>query len=125
LFLITACAMSNGFRVGKVVLEGQNIAHICSPEAVDRLIVITDHRHVAMLRAEDLHELVLRLVRVLILIDEQMQKTVLVILANGVGFTKQRHRAQQEVVEVERRRTVQLALIRPVNARDLLLHGVG
>ena len=55
-----------------------------------------------MLRAKDLDQLVLRLVGVLVLVDEEVQEAVLVVLADGVGLAQQRDRAQQQVVEVER-----------------------
>src|ERR1039458_6886716 len=77
-----------------------------------------------MFPTENLDQLVLRLVRVLVLINEQMQELVLVILADRVGLAKQRDCAQQQIVKVQRRRGIELTLVCPVDARDLLVHRV-
>ena len=71
--------------------------------------------------ASSLHKFVLRLVRVLVLINEQMQESILVVLTHRFDVAKQEERAQQQVVEVERRSLVQLAFVRVVDTRDLLL----
>ena len=114
----------NGFRIREVTLEGENVAHVCASKAVDTLVIIADHRDVAMFRPEDLHQLVLRLVGVLVLVDEEVQETVLVVLTDRVGLAKQGDRAQQQVIEIQRGRGVELAFVRPVDACDLLIHGV-
>ena len=89
-------------RIREVVFEGEDVAHVCAPEAVHGLVVVAHNRHVAMLCAEDLDELVLRLVGVLVLVDEQVKESILVVLTNRVRLAKQRHGAEQQVVEIQR-----------------------
>ena len=110
-------------RVGEVVLEVEDVAHVGAAEAVDRLRVVADDREVAMpdracvggpiarsrgaLRLapaadQQLQEPVLRVVGVLVLVDEHVAEGVRVALADLLEQLEQVDRAEQQVVEVHR-----------------------
>ena len=66
------------------------------------------------------HEFILRPVRVLIFVDQQILKTVVVILANVRRRFQQPHRLEQQVIEVERVRLAQLLPVLLIQMRNLL-----
>ena len=68
--------------VGEVVLEVEDVADVGAAEGVDRLLVVADHRQVAVLLGQDLQPAVLRAVRVLVLVHEHVLEVVLVALAH-------------------------------------------
>ena len=70
-------------------------------EAVDRLVVVADHGHVAVRRREQLDEPVLRGVGVLVLVDEQRAEAMRQPLAD-LGELEQPDGPRDQVVEVER-----------------------
>src|SRR6266853_1848959 len=56
--------------VGVVLAEIEDIAHVRAAEAIDRLVVVADHHHVAVLLREQVHQDVLGAVGVLVLVYE-------------------------------------------------------
>ena len=67
-----SCAPSTIARWRGVALaEGEDVARLGAAEAVDRLVVVADHGHVAVGAGEQVHERGLRLVGVLHLVDDQ------------------------------------------------------
>ena len=58
--------------LGEVVLERQDVPDVGAPPAVDRLVVVADDRDRAVLLGKHLDELVLRVVGVLVLVDEDV-----------------------------------------------------
>ena len=107
--------------VGEVVVELEDVRDVRSAEAVNRLIIVTDDREVAVLRAEQLQPAVLRGVRVLVLVDEDPAERVRVAVAHLLEELEQVDRAEQQVVEVHRVRAVELALVALVDVGDRLL----
>ena len=59
-------------RAGEVVLELRDVADVRAAEGIDRLVRVSDGEHVPVLRCEELQEAVLGLVRVLVLVDEDV-----------------------------------------------------
>ena len=130
-------------RVGEVVLEVEDVADVGAAEAVDRLRVVADDREVAVpdragvgrtvarLRAaalrrapaadEQLQQPVLRVVGVLVLVDEHVAEGVAVALADLLEQLQQVDGAEQQVVEVHRVHAVQVALVDVVDVGDHLL----
>ena len=74
-----------------------------------------------MARREDLRELVLRAIRVLILVDEDVLEPALVLLADVLIFLEQRHRDHQQVVEIKRVVVAQLLLVDFIDVGDFFL----
>ncbi len=89
-------------RPGEVLLEAEDVAYVRAPPAVDRLVRVTRRVEVPVLLREELGELVLGVVRVLVLIDEDVAEAVLEGLARVVMIADELDRLRQEVVEVER-----------------------
>ena len=87
--------------VGKVLVEVEDVPNVGAAPAVDRLIVVADDAHVAVAAAEQLDQLVLRAIRVLILVDEDVPKA-LTILRELVGMVLQHpHGQHEQIVEVD------------------------
>ena len=59
-------------RLGEHLLEPHDVAKVGPAELVDRLIRVSHHEHVAVLFGEHAHELPLRDVRVLELVDQHL-----------------------------------------------------
>jgi hypothetical protein len=90
-------------RSGMVALEVEDVPDLGAAKPVDRLVLVTDHADVVVDRRQRLHQQVLRPVRVLVLVDEQMGAAARVALARlggGVGG-EQRQCLEQDVVEVD------------------------
>ena len=95
----------------EVVVEAEDLPDVGAAPAVDRLVVVAHHAHVAVLAADEPHDLVLRVVRVLVLVDQHVAVALAVVLAHRVVVAQQAHRLQQQVVEVERARARQELLV--------------
>ena len=110
-----------------VVLEVQDISNVRSAEHVDRLIFIaTTHRRAPGPRRprparQQLQHPVLRVVRVLVLVDEDVAEGGLVALADLGEQLEHVDRAEEQVVEVHRVGAVDLALVQLVDVGDRLL----
>ena len=107
--------------VGEVVLEVEDVADVGAAEAVDRLVVVADHRDVAVLLGEQLQPAVLGAVGVLVLVDQHVAERAAVALAHLVEQLEQVHAAEQQVVEVHRVGGVQARLVEVVDVGGGLL----
>ena len=88
-------------RFGKVALEVEDVADVGGAPRVDRLVGVADDADVAVLAGEQPRELVLGDVRVLELVDQDVQEALLVLLAHVVVVAEQLDRLHDHVVEVE------------------------
>ena len=93
---------ANNFHFGKVALELQNVADVGSAPRVDRLIFVTNHTDVVVLASEQLHQLVLRTVSVLVLVDQDVLVTLVITAAHFGRTLEQSHGLEQQIVKVER-----------------------
>ncbi len=117
-----------GVRV--VLLEGQDVADRRAAEGVDRLVGVTDDAQLGRWHAEgrlaardqlaDQH--VLRVVGVLVLVDQHVPEPAPVVLGDVGERLQQVHGGHDQVVEVERVGLVQPALVEPVGLGQGLLH---
>ena len=104
-----------------VLAEVEDVADIGAAEAIDRLVVVSDHRHIAMLRGEQVHQHVLRPVGVLVLVDKDMAKAVAPLGQRlGVCLVKL-DELHDQVVEVEAAGQPQHLLIGLVDAAQDLV----
>jgi hypothetical protein len=109
-------------RVREVVLEVEDVADVGPAEAVDRLVRIAHHEQVAVrLAGQQLQQAVLRVVRVLVLVDEDVAEGRAVAGADLGEELQHVHRAAEQVVEVHRVRAVQALLVEVVDVGDGLL----
>ena len=107
--------------VGEVVLEVEDVADVGAAEAVDRLRVVADDGEVAPLARQQRQPAVLRVVGVLVLVDQHVAEGLLVALAHLGEQLEHVDRAHQQVVEVHRVEAHQLALVELVGVGDRLL----
>jgi len=88
-------------RVGVVLAETHHIAIVRPAPTVDALVLVTDDKDVAALLGQMPDDLILRAVRVLELIHQQMRVALLVPAAH-VGVLAQQHLApDQEIIEIQ------------------------
>ena len=108
-------------RPGEVLLELEDVADVRGPEAVDRLILVPDGADVPVLAAQELQESVLRVVRVLVLVDEDVAERLAPALERLGEALEDLHGEHEHVVEVDGVRGVEAALVQLVGLRDRLI----
>ena len=86
----------------EVAREAEDLADVGAAPAVDRLVVVAHHAHVAVPARDLAHDLVLRVVGVLVLVDQHVAVALAVVRAHLGVLAQQAHRLEQQVVEVER-----------------------
>ena len=79
--------------VGVVALELEDVADVGAAPGVDRLVVVADHGEVAVLAGEQVGEAVLGVVRVLVLVDQDVAEGALVVAQALGDLLEQLHRA--------------------------------
>ena len=110
---------------GEVLLEGEDVADRRTAERVDRLVGVADHHQLGrrrgravvvrvVLAAELADQRVLRVVGVLVLVDEHVAEAAAVVLTDFGEGLQQVDRGHQQVVEVQRVRLGQPLLVDPV-----------
>ena len=92
---------ANDFGLRKIFFELEDVANVGSAPRVDRLIFIANGADVVACAREHQHELVLRTVRVLIFVDQDVLKAAVVILAHRRGRLQQTNGVEQQVIEIE------------------------
>ena len=88
--------------VREVVLEVEDVADVRAAPGVDRLVGVADDTDIAVTRGPLLGEDVLGDVRVLELVDMDVQIAVGVLFEAILALVEQLHGLEQDVVEVER-----------------------
>ena len=112
-------------HVGERPLELQDVADVRAAPAVDRLVRVADDADVAVRLAQQLDDLVLRVVGVLELVDEDVREPRLVGGAHIVVGLQQVGRDHQQVVEVHGVGRVQPVLVLRVDVGDALAERIG
>ncbi len=92
--IILLQANDAGFR--KILLELQDVANVRAAPGVDALVLIADGADVVLAAGEHSHQLILRAVRVLILVDQEVTKAAVVALARLGGRLQHAHRVEQQ-----------------------------
>ncbi len=116
---------ADGFGVGEILLELEDVADVGAAPGVDALVLVAHHADVLVLAAEQLHQLVLGAVGVLVFVDEEIAVAAVVTLAHFGRDLEQPHGLEQEVVEVEGVGLPQLLAVALEDVRDLLADRVG
>ena len=93
------------------MLEIQDVPDVGAAPAIDRLIFVAHHADIAVLFGQQPHQVVLRAVGVLILVDHHVAEPPVVRLARGLVMLQQAHRFQQQVVEIQRVGVAQRLLV--------------
>ena len=86
-------------RTGKGAFEVEDVADIGAAPPVDGLIVVTDDHHVAIATAHELHEAKLRGVRILVLVNEHVLETTLIVRPQCFILLERAYGQDQQVVE--------------------------
>ena len=107
--------------LGEVALELQDVADVGATEGVDRLVGIADRADVVMVLGEELQQAVLRVIRVLVLVDEDVPEGVLPVLSSIREVLQDLHGQHQHVVEVDGVRGGELALVQLVRLGNRLV----
>ena len=106
---------------GVVARELAQILGVGAAPRVDRLVVVADRGERAALAGERLQQAVLRVVRVLVFVDEEIADALAPRAAQlGVRF-EQRHRQANKIVEVDRVERGEPTLVLRVQLGDLQL----
>ena len=108
-------------RAREVALELEDVPDVGAAERVDRLVGIADREDVVVLRGEQLQEPVLRVVRVLVLVDEDVAERLLPFLLRLGEALEHVDREVEHVVEVDGVRGEELALVQLVDVGDRLV----
>ena len=114
-------ARARSVRAGEVALELEDVADVGAAEAVDRLVRVADHEDVAVLLGEELEQAVLGVVRVLVLVDEDVAERLLPLLARLREALEDVDREQEQVVEVDGVRGEEALLVEVVDLGDGLV----
>ncbi len=72
---------ADDLRVGKVLFEFEDVADVGAAPGIDALVLVAYGADVLVLTGEELHQLVLRAIGVLVLVDEQVTIAALVAFA--------------------------------------------
>ncbi len=104
-------------RRREILLEVQDVPHVGAAPTVDRLVIVAHDLHVPVLAAQEFHQLVLRPVRVLVFIHEQIAELravrgepLRVLLQDAYG-------QHEQVIEIGGVRFAQRAVEQFVHAR--------
>ncbi len=108
-------------RVGEVALELHDVADVGAAEGVDRLVRIAHGANVPVLFGQELEEPVLRVVRVLVLVDQDVPEGLLPVLARLREVLEHLDGEVEHVVEVDRVRLDEALLVPLVHVGDGLV----
>mgnify|MGYP001628042608 CR=1 FL=1 len=110
--------------VRELLAEVEDVAPVGASPAVDALVVVADHGHLAVLRGDGPHQPVLHVVGVLELVDEQVPEAPTELDPEALLGLDREHQAVDEVREVERVGLRHALLVLGVDALDLLVEDV-
>lgn len=111
-------------RARKMLRELEDVADVRAAPRIDALVIVADHAEVAAFADQHLDDRELRGVRVLILVDQQIAVTVLVVRQHIGKIAEQLVHQKQHIVEIERILQLEKLLIVLVNRRARLFEAV-
>ena len=85
---------------GKVVLEAQDVADLRAAPAIDRLVVVADATDVAFALGQKAQPQVLRDVGILILVDQDVAETALIVGKHVLVLCEELEAKQEEIAEI-------------------------
>ena len=103
------------------MLKIQNIADIRSTKLVDRLVIISHHAQIPILSGKQSYKLELHCIRILILIDHNIAKPLLIILQHIRLRLQKLNRLHQQIIKIQCIIRLQLCLILTVYFCNLQL----
>ena len=109
-------------RPRKLRLKVQDIIDIGPAKFIDRLVIIPHHTEIFILSCKQRDEPELRRIRVLILIDHNIAKALLILHEHLGAVLKELHRLHDEIIKIQCVVSAKIILIAEIALRDLLLH---
>ena len=101
----------------EIAQEPLHVLDLGAAPAVDRLVVVADHEHVAVVAGEHAHEGVLDGVGVLEFVDQELAEAVAVVRQQRRVVAQQLVRAQQQLGEIDQAGAVAALLVGRVQLR--------
>ena len=112
---------ADGLRAREVLQEALHVLHFRAAPAVDGLVVVADHEHVAAVACQQAHEAVLDGVGVLEFVDQDLAETRAVMVEQRRVVAQHFMRAQQQLGEIDQAGAVAALLVQRIGAAQ----GVG
>jgi hypothetical protein len=109
---------------GEISFEFENVSEVGAAPTVDRLVVVADHADVSVAGSQGLHHQVLRTVRVLVLVDQDVAKAVAIAREQCRIAFEQLEYAENQVAEIHRAQLPQALLVALVDLGRLLAERV-
>ena len=107
-------------RARKVGLELEDVRNRRAAELVDGLVVVADHREVVERGGKELDDFVLRKIRVLKLVHQDVRKPPAQFAEHARPLAEQLQHVQHQVAEIERVALEQNGLIGLIGVRELV-----
>ncbi|MCG3121181.1 MAG: hypothetical protein ALAOOOJD_04181 [bacterium] len=107
--------------IRKVLLKIDNVTDFRAAPAINGLIVIADGKNVARAAGQRLQKNILRPIRVLKLVDQNITKPIRVTGKNVRILAKQLQRVKQQIIKIHRVAFTQALLIMRVNLRNTFI----
>ncbi len=111
---------ANDLCIFILLFKAQDVFDSCATEAVDTLIVIADDADILVPRREKCGEHILRVVRILILIDHYVFEAVLIVFAGFLVRLEELHHVDYQIVKVHGVRRLEELLIFLIDLAYLL-----
>ena len=108
-------------RAGEVALEVEDVADVGAAERINGLVRVADSAQVPVVGREQLQQPVLRVVRVLVLVDEDVAERLAPALARLGEALEHVHGEEEHVVEVDGVREEEAPLVQLVDVGDGLV----
>src|SRR6266567_2059629 len=108
----------NHFRGRKVFLELQNILNVRAAPAINRLVRIADDADVLLLFSQQANQSVLKGIRVLVFVDQDVAEAIVVSVPNFRNIAQQAYRLNQQIVKIQGVILEQAFFVQHENARN-------
>src|SRR5581483_2168891 len=106
----------------EIAMKAQDLLDIRSAPTVDRLVIVADHANIPVFTADESDDFVLGMIRVLILVDQNVSVALLVVGPNRLVIAEEAHGLEEEIIKVQRMGPGQKVLIPfPDRAHELIL----
>ncbi len=88
-------------RIGIILFKIQNVSNIRAAPAINRLVIIAHNAQVMTFRRQKSHQLILRIVRVLILVHHNVTETLPIAFQYRRMVCQKGQRFQQQIVKIQ------------------------
>src|SRR5262250_3199114 len=85
---------------GEVRLESENVVHLCTAPAVNRLVVVADAANTAVALSKQAQPEILGDVRVLIFVDQHIEEALLVFFEHVLMLLEQPQILEKQIAEI-------------------------